>query len=489
MFQNQTRRRLEKLIATSVCLALSVVLNSPNLLLAQSSDWNQFRGPNGSGVSASDSIPKEFGPKQNFVWKTEIPNGFSSPVFASGKIFLTAEDNNKLFTICVDQTNGKELWRKQSPRDREEKLDPRNHPAAPSPVVAGNSVFVFFPDFGLVAYQLDGSEIWRQPLGPFSNLYGMGASPIVIDDRVVLVCDQNLDSFIAAFGCKSGREIWRTPRTEATSGHCTPIVYRPDGGPPQILAAGSFNLTSYDPATGKKLWWVGGLCFEMKSTPVMTNDTVYVNGFGSPQNAADQTFEIANFKDVVASKDANGDGGLSMAEMPDDLAKNFFSAVDLDRNKSLDEKEWTYFQNSIASKNSLMAIRLGGQGDMTEKNTLWKYHKNIPQLPSPVLVGDQILMISDRGILTSLNSKTGKEQYKGRIAGASGNYYASPVVAGNKIIFANTKGKLSVVNAGDELDVLSVCDLGEEIYATPAIVAGRVYVRTVKTLFCFGTSN
>ena len=450
--------------------------------------WNQFRGPNGQGAISDATIPSEFGPEKNLIWRTELPNGFSSPVIHEGRVYLTAEKDDNLFTICVEESSGKELWRKQAPRERTEKLDPRNHPAAPSPFVDGNSVFVFFPDYGLIAYQIeDGTEKWKTPLGPFTNLYGMGASPIVVNGLVVLMCDQNLSSFVAAFDRETGKEVWKTLREEATSGHCTPIVFRPSPNEPaQLLCAGSFNLTSYDAKSGKKLWFVGGLCFEMKSTPVMTKDTIYVNGFGSPQNEQDQSFDIAGFTDVVTDKDANGDGVLSMEEMPDDLAKNFFGAVDLDNDKVLNAKEWKYFRNSVASKNSIMAIRIGGEGDMTSKSTLWKYHKNIPQLPSPVLVGNQLVMISDRGIVTSLDPNTGEEKFKSRIAGAAGNYYASPIVAGQQIIFANTKGQVSVINAGDNLDVISVNDLGEQIYATPAIHQDRLYVRTTEALYCFG---
>ena len=104
--------------------------------------------------------------------------------------------------------------------------------------------------------------------GPFNNIYGMGASPIIVDDLVVLACDQSTGSFIAAFEKKTGKERWRTPRPEARSGHSTPIVYAPRAGPKQILLPGSFLLNAYTADTGKRLWWVGGLSFELKSVPV-----------------------------------------------------------------------------------------------------------------------------------------------------------------------------------------------------------------------------
>ncbi len=448
--------------------------------------WSRFRGPNGSGINTSSKLPLEFGPKKNLIWKKEIPAGHSSPVIIDDKVFLTAADDKDLLTICLNRKTGVELWRRKAPRDRTEKLDPRNHPAAPSPVVDEKNVYVFFADYGLVAYSHAGEPQWRRPLGPFTNLYGMGASPILVDDLIVLVCDQNINSFIIALNKNSGELAWKTARDEATSGHCSPIIFQPDGESVQIVVAGSFYLTSYDAQSGKKLWWVGGLCFEMKSTPVIHNGVAYINGFGSPQNQIDQKFEVKRFADVIQSKDVNKDSELTLEEMPDDLARNFFAAVDLDGSQSLNEKEWQYFRDSIASKNSIMAIRLGGSGDMTSTNLLWKYHQNIPQLPSPIVYNEQLLMISDRGIATSLNLVDGKLRFRGRLKGATGNVYASPVAADGKILLTTLSGKIAVVDAIRDLDVLAVNDMNEKCYATPAVFDNNVFVRTEKAIYCFG---
>ncbi|MFT5302531.1 MAG: outer membrane protein assembly factor BamB [Mariniblastus sp.] len=475
----------------AVCCGL-VLFSQPLLGQTKSEPWNQFRGPNGYGSVADASIPSEFGPNKNLIWKTELPNGFSSPVFHDDKMYLTAEENKELVTICYSKTDGHEVWRQVAPRNRTERLDPRNHPASSSPVVNEHGVFVFFPDYGMVAYDHQGTERWRQPLGPFNNIYGMGASPIAVDGLLVLVCDQNLNSFVIGMDQQSGETVWKTKREEATSGHCSPIVYQanPEASK-EIIVAGSFNLTSYDLKSGKKNWWVGGLCFEMKSTPVVLGDTAFINGFGSPMNEVDQNYQVADFAEVVAEHDADKNGVLGGKEMPNELARNFFPAVDLDENKALNEDEWKYFQASIASKNSMMAIRLGGSGDMTLENTKWKYHKNIPQLPSPLLAGQQVLMVSDRGVLTSLDAETGKPYFKGRIPGCTGNFYASPVSAGDKVLIATTAGKIAVLQASailadGELTVLAVNELEGDIYATPAIVDNQLFVRTTTTLYCFG---
>ncbi len=463
---------------------------TPNLLSFQpadeGSDWLQFRGPNGSGIAKTGVLPIEFSQEKNLQWMTPLPIGHSSPVVRAGRIYLTAFENDALLTICLEQTTGKELWRRQTPRERKEALDPRNNPASPSPVVDTTGVYVFFPDSGLFSYTHDGDLKWQTKLGPFNNIYGMGASPIICDGRLILVCDHNLDSYIAAFHLGTGEQLWKTNRLEATSGHCSPVVYRPKGGEAQILAVGSFYLTAYSVASGEKLWWVGGLCFEMKSTPVIHGDMVYINGYGSPQNEVEASFKIDDFATVVTAKDSDADGLLKIEEMPDELSKNFFSAVDLDTNGKLDAKEWEYFRQSIASKNSMMAIRLGGSGEMTSKSVVWKYFRNIPQLPSPLLVNDLLFMVSDQGIVTCLNPSNGEALKRGRLQGASGNFYASPVMADNKLFFITEDGKVAVTDTTSEYKVIAVNELKENCYATPAFGQDRIYIRTEKGLYAFG---
>ena len=456
-------------------------------------DWSRFRGPNGSGISETKGLPSEFGPDKNVVWKVDLPQGFSSPIIHGNRIFLTGLRDQSLVTIAVDRTNGKVLWERAAPRDRTEKLDKRNRPAAASAVTDGEFVTVFFGDYGLVTYDVNGNELWKQPLGPFNNIYGMGASPIILDNKVILPIDQSTNSFIAAWDKKSGKELWRTPRPEAKSGHCTPIVWTPKGGRAQILLPGSFLLTAYDPADGKKLWWVGGLSFEMKSTPIIKGDTLYINGFGSPQNNPGSHVAIMTPGEVFTKHDANKDGKLVVAEMPTDNknhAENWGLAIaDLDADKALTRDEWAYYKAAMDSDNGILAIRLGGTGDMTAKSVRWKYHRGIPQLPSPLIYENVLYMVHDGGsIVTMLNPETGELIEQGRLEGAPDKYYASPVAGDGKIYIASEMGRVYVLPPGGTLKALAINDLADNIYATPALVDGRIYLRTLSTLYCFGTN-
>jgi len=462
---------------------LAVVAGVVRTRAAGPEDWSRFRGPNGSGISATGDLPLTFGPEENVIWKTELPFGHSSPILTEDRIYLTAVRNSELVTIALDRTSGRILWERPAPRPRTEKLDTRNGPAGPSPAVDGTDIYVFFADFGVISYDRSGQERWRVPLGPFNNIYGMGASPVLVNDLVILVCDQSTNSFILALDKKSGAVRWRTARPEAHSGHSTPIVYQPAGGGLQILAPGSFQLTSYDVTTGAKVWWVRGLSFELKSTPVVSGGVLFINGFGSPENQPGAQRKIPPYAEVLAAYDKNGDKQLLQAELPKEHARSW---IDLDGDGAVTAEEWDYYQAAMASENGMLAIRLGGTGDVTDTNVLWKYHKSVPQLPSPLVYKDVLYMVNDGGIVTTLRPGTGETIAQSRLKGATDAFYASPVAADNKVFMASERGKIAVLPTDGSLEPVAVNDLDDDIYATPAISEGRIYVRTRGMLYCFG---
>jgi outer membrane protein assembly factor BamB len=452
-------------------------------------DWPQFRGPNGTGVNETTGLPSEFGPDKNVIWKKTIPTGHSSPVLIKNYIFLTACENEKLLILCLDRQNGNILWQKEAPRPRKEKLDFRNNPASPTPVTDGENVYVFFSDFGLLAYDFDGKELWRLPLEPFDNFYGMGASPIVADNNVILVCDQNTDSFIIAVDKNTGKVAWKKKRPEAKTGHSTPVVYSPEHGETQVLTPGSFLLISYSAKTGDRLWWTGGLSFEMKSTPVIRDGILFINGYASPLNQPGNQVKILAFEQALSQFDADKNGQFSKDELPEESPYDFFDFVDLTKDGHLDRKDWNYFQAALASLNGMLAIRLGGQGDMTETNTLWAYRRYVPQLPSPLVYKDVLYMINDVGFVTSFKPGNGEVISQGRLRGAGSKFFASPVAADNKIFITSLRGKISVLKSDGSNEIIAINDMKEDCYATPAIGKSKIYIRTKKTLYCFGNDE
>jgi outer membrane protein assembly factor BamB len=365
-------------------------------------------------------------------------------------------------------------------------VDPRNNPASPSPAVDADGVYVFFPDYGLIAYDLEGQERWTRPLGPFDNIYGMGASPIVVGDLLVLACDQSTGSFLAAYDTQTGEERWRTERPEAKSGHATPILWTSPEGEEQIVLPGSFLMTGYAAATGERRWWVRGLSFEIKSTPAIHGDTVFINGYGAPVNDPGNKVLVPSADEVWAQADADDNGLLSQTEFPHYTQSFWFGVADLDQSGALTREEWAYYRAAVESENGMLAIRLGGSGDMTDSAVRWKYQRAVPQLPSPLVFDGVLYMINDNGIVTTLDPETGERLGQGRFEGALGEYRASPVAADGHVFFVSMAGAVVVLPSGGDLTPIAVNDLMEDSHATPAFADGRIYIRTAEAVYAFG---
>jgi len=450
-------------------------------------DWSQFRGPNGTGISNTTHLPVEFGPERNVIWKTALPAGHSSPVLGRDRIFMTGFEGNRLFTICVDRKTGKLLWQREVPHNRSDRLLKPNNPASPSPVTDGENAYVFFQDFGMISYSPEGKERWRVPLGPFNTFYGMGASPILVDDKVVMPCDQDTNSFLIAVDKTSGRVRWKVNRPWVVSGYSTPILYKPKGGPAQIVVPESFQLTAYSVENGEKIWWVRGLACEMKSIPVLDGDTLYINGWGFPENQPGKQIAVPPFEEVLPKADADKDGRISLAEGPDERtkSKDYFVVFDLDKDGYLTAKEWEMYRAMMSAENGLLSIKLGGRGDMTASSIRWRYQRPVPQVPSTLLYKGALYMVNDGGVLITFDPATGNVIKQGRLQGAIDKYFASPVAADDKIYLVSQGGAVSVLKAGGEWEILKVNNLDDECFATPAIADGKIYIRTRSALYCF----
>jgi outer membrane protein assembly factor BamB len=451
-------------------------------------EWSQFRGPNGTGISTAVNLPVEFGPEKNVLWKTPLPPGHSSPVLTRDRIFVTAFEGSKLFTICLSRKDGRILWKHEVPREKQNPLQKPNNPASPSPVTDGANVYVFFQDFGLLSYTKEGKERWRVPLGPFKIYYGFGASPILVDDKVILPVDQDTNSYLLAIDKNTGRVKWKVDRPGVISGYSTPVIYQPNSKEKHIVIAESFQLSAYAVETGERVWFVRGLACEMKSIPAVSNGVLYVNGWGWPDNQPGLQIYLPAFAEAIAKHDADKDGEISPAEMPSAKLKQkgYFSTFDTDQSGRLNQPEWELARAMMAAENGLLAITLGGRGDMTDNAIRWRYQKPVPQVPSTLLYQGALFMVNDSGILISFDPATGNVIKQGRLKGAIDKYFASPVAADGKVWLISQDGTVSVVKAQGEWEVVAVNALGDECFATPAIADGKLYVRTQSTLYCFG---
>lgn len=447
--------------------------------------WPGFRGDNGAGVdSASRGLPAVVEPDQQVAWKIETPPGASSPVLTADRIYLTGFEAGELLTMAIDRASGRRLWTRRVKAERSETRHKLNNAASATPVTDGTNVYAFFSDFGLLAYGADGQELWRNKLGPFSNLHGMAASPVVAGNRLILVCDQDVDSFLLAVDKRNGKELWRVARPSVVHGFATPTLLGED----QVVIPGSYLLTGYSVKNGEELWSVRGLTWQIKTTAIAHGGTIYATGW-APGADAGQSQPLPPFETAAAEIDQNRNGKLEAAELNPSQYKHGGSwrAIDLDDNGAIDSREWAFYRGRRAARNMTIAVRPGkARGDLTDTHVLWRNDKFVPQVSSPLLYDGVLYTIKDGGILTSMDPKSGTIHKTARIAGAIDSYYSSPVAADGKLYIASEKGKLAVIKAGPQWEPIHVADFDSGIYATPALAGGRLYLRTATHLYCFG---
>ena len=291
---------------------------------------------------------------------------------------------------------------------------------------------------------------------------------------------------MVAIDAATGKIAWKTPR-DVSNGYATPVIYRPSDGPAQIIAPGSYQLTGYSVADGKPIWFVRGLTCQPKSAPTIAGDVVYFSGW-TPGNDTGQQVELPAFAEVAAKADANHDGKLSQAELPQPWRPTgTWKAVDLDRDGFLNEREWTFFRSRRASRNSVLAVKLGGAGDVTATHVLWTFEKSLPDVPAPLVYNDVVFLIRSGGIATTLNAKTGKVIKQARLTGALEDFYSSPIGVDGKVYIASEHGKVVVLSATGDWQILAINDFDADIYATPAISEGSMYTRTRHSLYAIGS--
>ena len=244
-------------------------------------------------------------------------------------------------------------------------------------------------------------------------------------------------------------------------------------------------MVSYSIEDGTELWRVRGLTYQVKSIPVIGGDTLYFNGW-APGGMPSARLVLPSFQTVIADYDKDKDGHLSKTEIPQTWLPGNWEMQDLDKDGVFNKREWFYYSSRRVSSNATMAIRLGGRGDVTGTHVLWKYQKSLPDVPSLLLYEGVLFAVKKGGIVTALEPKTGKVLKQGRLPDALDDYYSSPIGADGKVYMASQTGKVSVLKARGDWPVLATNELGEEIYATPAVSEGRIYLRTMSTLYCFG---
>jgi outer membrane protein assembly factor BamB len=471
-------------------LALAGLLVGSLVVKAWADDWPQFRGPQGSAQSRETNLPDTWNGGKNIAWKAKVPGyAWSSPIVAGDRVFVTTAVSDKQKkpsagfgmggfgppggpggkggfprgkggfprggfggrmpdavyrweVYCLSAADGRVIWKQTASAGKPtQPTNGSNTFATETPVSDGERVYAYFGMAGVVVcYDLAGKELWKKDLGTYSMMFGhgTGASPTLADGRLFIQCDNEEKSFLVALDAMSGKELWRTPRTERTS-WSTPLIWK-NKVRTELVCLGSPSVRSYDPATGKQLWELGGISGQIKATPVASSEFLYV---GSPGG-------FGGF--------GGGPGGGG---------------------------------GRFGGGKALYAVKAGASGNITltsgakaSDGIAWKLTQAGPATASPLLYQGRLYLLEERGgLLSCHDATTGKQLYKERLPDAGG-FTSSPWAYDGKIFCLDDSGTTFVVAAGPEFKMLGQNAIDERCWSSPAVSGGALFLRTVDHLYC-----
>jgi outer membrane protein assembly factor BamB len=424
-------------------------------------DWPQFRGPSASGVGDGSKPPVHWDATKNtnVVWKTEIPGlSVSSPVVWGDRVFVTTAistdakqslrtglfgdtdpviDNSthQWKVLALDKKTGKVLWEQTAHQGTPKtKRHPKSSQASPTPATNGKVVVAYFGSEGLFAYSPDGKLLWKKDVGlqnagwffdPDSE-WGAASSPVIHKNTVILQCDRQKDSFIAAYDLKDGKELWRTARAEIPAWGTPTIVRGKDRA--EVVTNATKAIRGYDADTGKELWTLGPNSEVTCTTPVSAHGLIFVTAGYPP------------VQPIYAIK-VGSSGDLTLKD-----------------------------------------------GKQSNDAIAWSTQRGGVYLPSPIVYGDHLYTVNNNGILTAYEAKTGQRVYQQRV-GEGGAFTASPIAAAGKLYIATEDGDVFVVKAGPQYELIAKNPVGEAILATPALAGDLLIVRGAKHLFAIAESG
>ena len=487
-------------LKTVVMLTVFLVFSTMNSAKGQS-NWPQFRGPNGLGISEeTNKLPSEFGESKNMIFKCAVNKGHSSPCVWGDFIFLTGCEGKNLVIYCINGKSGEITWQKNIAVEQIQRLHPINDPASPTAATDGERVFIYFGSYGLICYDFDGNEVWKREMPPPRIMYGSSASPILAGDYLIFINDSINNPYLEAINPKTGETVWKTMREKGFSGSWSSPVYYNNNGIEEVIIYGIWWMKAYDLKDGSERWSVPGMTDEPCITPVFGEGLIFTTSYNMKNNP--EVIGLPEFDELLEEYDKDGDKELTLEEVRpnksilsrydadgegDHPLWGFFRFLDVDKSGKITVKEWAKminYINSFMQENALMAIKPSADKEV-EAEVIWKHYYGVPECPSPLYYDGRIYMVKNGGIVSCLSAEKGELKYQDKLR-AGGPYYSSPVVGDNKIYAASARGTITVFEPGDDLKILAHNDLKERIMATPAIVDGRIYVRTEKNLYAFG---
>lgn len=466
-------------------------------------DWPQFRGPNGSGVASDANPPLEFGRDKNLLWRLEIPSGHSSPVVSGDLIFLTTFDQKpqQLCVAAIDRHHGTIRWERRVNAKEIERGHPSFNPASSTPVTDGERVVAYFGSYGLICFDLDGNQLWEVPLPVTKSYAGNAISPIIAGDKVILYRGNFTDHFLLAVDKHTGEQLWKTPQSEPFHAElaCTAIpIVRDD----LLVLHGARAVQGFDIQTGVRRW-ITKCATTATSTPLFVQGRVIVaawNKMGEPALRP----EFPDFAKLVEDHDANSDGVIQQsefpqlwifhrpegAEAPQNGAPMSFKRVDRNMNGEIAEDEWQRQLRDMErfrrgyQNHGLLSLPTDGEGVLADDEVVTLETQGIPEVPSPISDGRYVYLVKNGGQLTCIDLETGRRVYRKR-TGGSGTHYASPIIAAGHLYIADGGGRIVVMTLGESAEVVATNEMGDGVYATPAVAGDCLYVRTHSVLYAF----
>ena len=319
-------------IRTAILLSVAWLFISGNTAVLTAEDnLNYFRKDGGVIGPEAGSLPERLDSPDVLLWRTPLDSGHSTPTECNGRIFLTTYNTatKELATVALAADTGRILWKRIAPAASIEEYSRDTGSAAQAtPACDGQRVYVFFGSRGLICYDHQGTLLWEKRMGPFQDEYGSASSPILIDDKVIIQQDHDVDSFLMALDRKSGKMIWKSERPDATRSYSTPALWMRNGRK-ELLVAGSRELAGYDPSDGKRLWWIYGLARIVIPTPVPSSDRVYMGSF-TPGGDSMLTIRMESWAEALRNRDKNKDGRLTKNEITDKIMNDRFFPIDLE---------------------------------------------------------------------------------------------------------------------------------------------------------------
>ncbi|MAS96013.1 MAG: hypothetical protein CMO55_22645 [Verrucomicrobiales bacterium] len=475
-------------------------------------DWPGFLGPDrkASSDSHDNGILSDLGKKSPHLrWKIPSGKGHSSPCITGDFLFLTStEDGGKtLVMTAYNRKTGEVLWRQKAEGEVEDYFGHlAADPAAPTPCTNGEVVVFYFGGYGLIARDVETGDLkWEKPYPFQPKTFSVGTSPILTDHGVVVNRDGTSNSSIQCFNIDDGSLLWEIPRPGFRGTYASPYLWK-NSQRTELVVPGMNSLRAYSPADGSPLWQVEDLCVFPCTTPVADKDQLYFAAWATPNADSEEKLEQSFWGDlefepgetddpnwIFKRFDKNNDNRIVREELPESRMLDVFAFIDRDQNGYWTPEEPTAVISSTApGRNLMVAISAGHDGTLTEgQGIAWTYDngKALPYVSSPLLLNDRVYLAKTGGILTCLDAKSGNPVFGPKRCNVGGEYYSSPVGWGDKVIHCAKQGVALILQEGDELNVLAEHNLEEEIYASPAIVDGTLYIRTRDHLWAFGESD